>query len=44
MVDMLDHTNIFRLVLLYEYVAVKCVLFVFGVTGSGYVEDTTVMS
>ena len=35
-----DHTKIFRF-LLYEYVAVKSVLFVFGVTGSGYVEDTT---
>ena len=36
-----DHTRIFRIVLHYEYVAVKSVLFVFGVTGSGYVEDTT---
>ena len=36
-----DHTKIFRVVLLYEYVAAKSVLFVFGVTGSGYVEDTT---
>ena len=35
-----DHTNIFRLVLLYEYV-VKSILFVFGVTESGYVDDTT---
>ena len=36
-----DHTKIFRFVLLYEYVIVKSILFVFGVTGSGYVEDTT---
>ena len=36
-----DHTKIFRVVLLYEYVAMKSVLFVFGVTGSGYVEYTT---
>ena len=33
-----DHTKIFRVVLLYEYVAVKRVLFVFGVTGTGYME------
>ena len=32
-----DHTMIFRVVLLYKYVAMKSVLFVFGVTGSGYV-------
>ena len=36
-----DHTKIFRVVLLYEYVAMKGVLFVFGVMGSGYVEYTT---
>ena len=35
-----DHTKIFRVVLIYEYVAVKSILFVFGVTGSGYVKDT----
>ena len=35
-----DNTKIFRVVLLYEYVAVKSILFVFWVTGSGYVEDT----
>ena len=29
-----DHTKTFRAVLLYKYVAVKSVLFVFGVTGS----------
>ena len=36
-----DHTKIFCVVLLYEYVDVKSILFVFGVMGSGYVEDTT---
>ena len=35
-----DHTKIFHVVL-YEYVAVRSVLFVFGITGSGYVKDTT---
>ena len=35
-----DHNKIFRIVLLYKYVAMKSVLFVFGVDGSGYVEDT----
>ena len=32
-----EHTKIFRVVLLYEYVAVKSISFVFGVMGSGYV-------
>ena len=36
-----DHAKIFRFVLLYEYVAMKSILFVFRVTGPGYVEDTT---
>ena len=36
-----DHTKIFHVVLLCEYVAVKSVLSVFAVTGSGYVEDAT---
>ena len=35
------HTKIFRIILLYEYVAMNSVLFVFRVTGSGYVEYTT---
>ena len=39
-----DHTKIFRVVLLYEYVAVKSVLFVFGVMVSGYVEYTTFLA
>ena len=38
-----DHTKIFHVVLLYEYAAMNSVLFVFGVTGSGYVEDNTVL-
>ena len=36
-----DLTKTFRFVLLYEFVALKSMLFVFGVTESGYVEDTT---
>ena len=35
-----DHTKIFRFVL-HEYVATKNILFAFGVTGSGYMEDIT---
>ena len=38
-----DHSKIFRVVLLYEYVAMKNVLFVFRVTGSGYVEYIIVL-
>ena len=33
-----DHTKIFSCVLFYEYVAVRRILFVSEVTGSGYVE------
>ena len=41
-----DHTKIFRVVIvkLYEYVAMKSVLFVFRITGSGYVRGVHYIS